>query len=143
MGLTRLLAVIAAAALTLSGGAAIGQSYQPASNYLQHCAGCHLSDGTGFPPEVPILRVDLGYLLDNPEGRDFMLRVPGVTGVPISAEEVVGLMNWLIETFYPGRSDFIPFTVDEVEAGRARPLYDPLGYRSMLFPQLYSGSSNE
>ncbi|MCB1670404.1 MAG: hypothetical protein R3F41_17865 [Gammaproteobacteria bacterium] len=121
----------------------MAQTYQPASNYAQHCAGCHLPDGSGFPPEVPNLRVDLGYLIDSAEGRDFMLRVPGVTGVPISAPEVVDLMNWIIATFYPERTDFVPFTTEEVESGRSRPLWDPLGYRSQMFPDLYPELSLE
>ena len=124
---------------TVSLGATLvsAQTDPAAFRYLQHCAGCHLIDGSGVPPEVPNLRSDLGYLLNSPEGRDYMLRVPGVIGVPIPGEEVVDLMNWIITSFYPDLTDFEPFTIEEIEAGRTRPLFDPLGYRSELFPELY------
>ncbi len=129
-----ILAVAATAALSLGATAAKAQA-SPLFNYLQNCAACHQVDGTGLPPEVPNLRSDLGYLLESPEGRDFILRVPGVTGVPITANEVADLLNWIIATFYPDRADFEPFTDEEVSAGRANPLYDPIGYRSKLFPE--------
>jgi len=128
--------LVATAAITLPAATATAQTSLPLSNYLQHCAGCHRVDGSGLPPEVPNLGSDLGYLLESPEGRDFMLRVPGVTGVPITAEEVTDLLNWIIARFYPERTEFEPFTVDEIVAGRTRPLYDPLKYRNELFPEL-------
>jgi len=65
-----------------------------------------------------------------------MLRVPGVTGVPISAEEVTDLLNWMIVKFYPDRSDFEPFNIEEILFGRTNPLYDPLKVRRELFPDL-------
>jgi hypothetical protein len=71
------------------------------------------------------------------EGRDFILRVPGVVGVPITAQEVADLLNWMIGSYYPGNSGFEPFTLDEIESGRERPLYDPLTYRKLMFPDLY------
>jgi hypothetical protein len=124
---------IALLALTSSAAA---QSSSPQSNYLQHCAGCHLVDGSGLPPEVPSLRNDIGYLIDSDEGRGFMVRVPGVTMVPISAEAVVDLLNWIVVTFDSDGGEFEPFTLDEVIAGRADPLHDPLKARRELFPDL-------
>jgi len=129
-------AVTVIAGALISTGSVTAQGYEPVSNYLQHCAGCHRMDGSGLPPEVPNLRKDLGYLIDSPEGRDFMVRVPGVVGVPISVEEVTELINWIVESFNPERSDFVRFTVEEVAAGRADPLYDPLRVRKELFPEL-------
>ena len=140
---TRLLKIAAFAAVSLGATTLSAQTDPAAFRYLQHCAGCHLVDGSGVPPEVPNLRSDLGYLLNSPEGRDYMLRVPGVIGVPIPAEEVVDLMNWIITAFYPERTNFEPFTLEEIEAARTRPLFDPLGYRSEMFPDLYPDLSHE
>jgi cytochrome c peroxidase len=131
------LAIFVATVFSLLAAAVSAQTTSaPQANYLQHCAGCHHFDGSGLPPEVPNLSTDLGYLLDSAKGRDFMLRVPGVTGVPISAEEVTDLLNWMIVKFYPDRSDFVPFNIEEILVGRASPLYDPLKVRKELFPDL-------
>jgi cytochrome c553 len=49
----------------------------PRSDYLMHCAGCHLADGSGLPPEVPSLAGPLGRIVSSPAGRDYVARVPG------------------------------------------------------------------
>jgi len=112
----------------------------PAFSYLLHCSGCHLEDGSGDPPIVPDLRHDLGLLLDSREGRSYMIRVPGVTDTPISAQQMANLMNWLIATLYPQRADFQPFTHEDIEIARSNRLSDPLKYRSELFSKLPGGS---
>jgi len=108
----------------------------PAFAYLLHCSGCHLEDGSSAPPLVPDLRSDLGLLIASPEGRSYILGVPGVTDTPIPASEMAGLMNWLIGTLYPGRTDFEPFTIEEVNNGRLNRLDDPLKARGELFLKL-------
>lgn len=123
--------------VVLSPNSATAQSGSERFHFLQYCAGCHRVDGSGVPPDVPNLRRDLAQLIKSPEGRDFVLRVPGVTGVPISTMDVAALLNWMVRTYYPDYSDFSGFTAEEVALGRARPLYDPLTYRQALFPELY------
>ncbi|MFT4888466.1 MAG: hypothetical protein ACJA2D_000509 [Pseudohongiellaceae bacterium] len=108
----------------------------PAFAYLLHCSGCHLEDGSSAPPMVPDLRSNLGPLLASPEGRRYLLGVPGVTDTPIPASEMAGLMNWLIGTLYPDRTDFEPFTVEEINNGRLNRLDDPLKVRGELFLKL-------
>jgi cytochrome c peroxidase len=108
----------------------------PAFAYLLHCSGCHLEDGSSAPPIVPDLRYGLGPLLTIPEGRSYLLGVPGVTDTPIPASEMAGLMNWLIGTLYPDRTDFEPFTVEEINDGRLNRLDDPLKARGELFLKL-------
>ena len=100
--------------------------------FLQFCVGCHQYDGSGLPPEVPSLRDDLSYLIGSPEGRDFMLRVPGVIGAPGSAEEVAELLNWIVEAFYQGDAEHEPFTAADVLSGRERPMKDPIKERLEL-----------
>jgi cytochrome c553 len=136
MSVLQKLAFFVFATFSLFATSAVAQKHSPESNYLQHCAGCHHVDGSGLPPEVPNLGSGIGYLLETPAGRDFMLRVPGVTSTPISAEEMTELLNWMITKFYPDRSDFKPISIEETLAGRAKPLYDPLKLRAELFPDL-------
>ncbi len=124
-------AVVVSAALSLLAPAVVGQS-SPKFFFLQFCVGCHQYDGTGLPPDVPSLRDDLSYLIGSPEGRDFMLRVPGVIGAPGSAEQVAELLNWIVESFYQGDADFTPFTAAEVLSGRERPMRDPIKERLEL-----------
>ena len=125
------------AGLTLSAGAAMAQSGEEQFRYLQYCSSCHLVDGSGVPPEVPNLRRDLGNLLDTPGGREYIVRVQGVTEVPLPAEVTANVLNWIMRNFYPDREQFVPFTKEEVEAGRADPLYDPITFREENFPELY------
>ena len=111
--------------------AAIAQT-SPKFFFLQFCVGCHQYDGSGLPPEVPSLRDDLSYLIGSPEGRDFMLRVPGVIGAPGTAEEVAELLNWIVEAFYQGDAEHEPFTAADVLSGRERPMKDPIKERLEL-----------
>ena len=112
------------------------QADPPAFAYLLHCSGCHLEDGSGDPPIIPDLRYDLGKLLDSSEGRSYTIRVPGVTDAPIPAEEMAALMNWLVGYLYPERTDFEPFTAEEIVEGRENPLYDPLKFRIELMAEI-------
>ena len=107
----------------------------PAFAYLLPCSGCHIEDGSGDPPEVPDLREDLDILLQTAQGRAYLLQVPGITDSPINAEEMAGLMNWMITKFYPGLDNFQSFTAEEVLAGRRNRLDNPLAYRTRLIDE--------
>jgi hypothetical protein len=119
-------------ALLLSAGATAQQENPPAFSYLLHCSGCHIEDGSGDPPEVPDLRQDLDVLLGSTEGRSYMLRVPGITDTPITPQEMADLMNWLIAKLYPDLKGFEKFSAEEVSAGRATRLANPLEARSKI-----------
>lgn len=118
--------------LWMTAGASAQQANPPAFAYLLHCSGCHIEDGRGDPPEVPDLREDLDTLLQTAEGRAYLLQVPGITDSPITAEEMAGLMNWMVTKFYPDLEGFKPFTADEILAGRSNRLANPLQYRRRL-----------
>ena len=100
-------------------------------DYLLHCGGCHLEDGSGDPPEVPNLRVDIDWLAATPDGRSYLTRVPGASQTPLSDARLAGVLNWILETYYPGQ-DFAAFTAAEVASTRRIPLYDPLRAREDL-----------
>ncbi len=101
------------------------------SDYLLHCGGCHLENGSGNPPEVPDLRKDIDWLASSEAGRSYLTRVPGASQVPISHERLAAIFNWMLETYYPG-SSVEPFAADEIAATRSLPLYDPLKTRREL-----------
>ena len=113
------------------------QKNPPAFSYLLHCSGCHIEDGSGDPPEVPDLRQNLDKLLTSAEGRGYMLRVPGVTDSPITAQEMAKLMNWVISEFYPELGSFEPYSAAEVQVGRESRLADPAKFRRKYFPRLF------
>ena len=131
------LAMAGCVTLFMAADAAIAQTGEEQFRYLQYCSSCHLVDGSGVPPEVPNLRRDLGNLLDTPGGREYIVRVQGVTEVPLPADVTANVLNWIMRNFYPDREQFVPFTKEEVEAGRADPLYDPISFREENFPELY------
>ncbi len=96
-------------------------------NYMTHCQGCHLPEGVGYPGKVPRMKDFVGYFLHSQEGREFIIRVPGVSTSALRNDQVTELMNWLLLT-YSARQlprNFVPFTVDEIAALRPNPEPDP------------------
>ena len=105
-------------------------------NYLLHCGGCHLTDGSGMDPEVPTLRNKLGPLTLSPEGRGYLVRVPGASQVPLSDEELRDVVNWVLTEYNENTlpESFRPITIEEVQTHRKNPLSDPLEYRKRFWP---------
>ncbi|MEM1230638.1 MAG: hypothetical protein AAGI15_08885 [Pseudomonadota bacterium] len=101
------------------------------SDYLLYCGGCHLEDGSGSPPEVPDLRVNVDRLATTQEGRAYLVQVPGSFQAPISHARLGEVLNWIIDSYHqvPG---YQPFTGDEVARLRETLLMDPLKLRREL-----------
>ena len=108
----------------------------PRADYLLHCAGCHLPNGSGVPPAVPSLRNEIGRLVATPAGRDYIARVPGASQVPISDAKLTAVLNSVLTSFNSDSlpPDFVPLTVDEVGRSRRNVLADPEKYRQQLWP---------
>lgn len=100
-------------------------------NYMIHCQGCHLPDAEGYLDKVPRMNNFIGYFLYSPEGRDFIIRVPGVSTSQLPDDEIAELMNWLINTYSAEQlpDEFIPYTEMEIRALRKSPEADPLTTR--------------
>jgi len=86
--------------------------------------GCHGRDGAGQPGRVPSLRrtlVPLSYL---PQGREFLIRVPGVAQAPLSDQDIAALLNWMARHVSDVRISpgFKNYSADEIHRQRARPL---------------------
>jgi hypothetical protein len=87
----------------------------PKVDYLLHCSGCHMPDGTGLPSVVPTLHGVIGRMVAEPAGRDYIVRVPGFSSETLP-------------------KNFKPLTVREVKRARGQLLADPLKRRAELFP---------
>ena len=96
-------------------------------NYQVHCQGCHLPDASGFPGKVPRMNNFVGYFLHSKEGREFLVRVPGVATSRMSDADVTEVLNWLLRTYSAGQlpDSFEPFTASEVELLRRNQELDP------------------
>jgi hypothetical protein len=96
-------------------------------NYTLHCQGCHLPEAVGFAAEVPRMNNFVGYFLHSDEGREFVIRVPGVATASLPDDQLTELMNWLLLTYSSEQlpEPFQPFSVAEVSALRNRLEEDP------------------
>jgi hypothetical protein len=60
-----------------------------------------------------------------PEGRDYVLRVPGAANSALPDARLAAVLNWLAASYgTPGAPQASPFTVDEVTGVRRTPLAD-------------------
>lgn len=107
-------------------------------NYMLHCQGCHLPDGTATPGIIPPL-VGVGRFLAAEGGREYLVRVPGVSLSTIPDEELAALVNWMLQEFSPEEipEDFEPYTAEEVADYRQRPLVEVDGARKEIIGEAY------
>jgi len=91
-----------------------------AVRYQLHCSGCHKSDGSGQPGFVPALRGRMGAYLGTPDGRAFLVRVPGVSQSLLSDRDLADVLNFIVDAFDRdgAPAPFQPFEASEV--GRLR-----------------------
>lgn len=107
-------------------------------NYMIHCQGCHLPDAIGFPGRVPRMKDFAGYFLHSREGREFLIRVPGVSTSSLADDEIAELINWLLVTYSTPQlpANFEPYTEPEVARLRADPEGDPEATRRTILKQI-------
>jgi len=108
----------------------------PKVDYLLHCSGCHMPDGSGLASVVPTLHEVIGRMVAEPAGRAYIVRVPGVSQAPIDDQKLAEVINWMLLEFSSETlpNNFKPFTVREVARARSQQLADPLKLRAELFP---------
>lgn len=104
----------------------------PRSDYMLHCQGCHRPDGSGLPGGAPAFRGAIGRLARIPDGRSYLIRVPGVAQSELSDARTASLLNWLIGEFDAPAAVPRPFTAAEVNAVRRVPLVEIGTLRSTL-----------
>jgi hypothetical protein len=111
-------------ALTFGGTVNAARAYEPRINFQLQCMGCHRADGSGEEGRVPSMRRTLVKFSMMSEGREYILRVPGVAQSPLSDLETAALLNWMARNLSDVALpvDFIDFTADEVGRLRHQPL---------------------
>lgn len=122
-----------------------GTEQTPRVNYMIHCMGCHLADGSGNPPDVPDARGEMGRMLAVDGGRAYLVQVPGAAQAPISDAELAGVINYMLETFN-ARSlpdDYVPLTPDEVAEWREHWMRDVAKTRQELLNRLLETAQTE
>jgi len=131
----RLLALIGACA---TWQAALADEERAEVNYMLHCQGCHLPEAAGFAGRVPPMRDFAGFFLHSDEGREYLVRVPGVAGSALPDAEIAELLNWLLERYSNEQlpAEFQPFTAAEVAALRTNPVHDPARAREAILADL-------
>lgn len=105
------------------------------ADYMLHCGGCHLLDGSGMPPVVPSLRDDLGRIITVAQGRGYLVRVPGVSQAMLDDAGLAAVINWVLTEFNSATlpDDFEALTAREVKEARRNVLMDPLKLRAELW----------
>ena len=113
--------------------------HTPRMNYLHYCAGCHLEDGSGKPSHgVPNMRGVLGQFLRVEGGREFIIKVPGVSHTPLADSDVAALMNWLLDGIAQPSTPPVtpPYTAAEVTRLRGQRMVDVPGTRKQIVERL-------
>jgi mono/diheme cytochrome c family protein len=91
---------------------------------MLYCMGCHGADARGVPGNVPPLAGSLALFMRTPEGRNYVLRVPGAANSALSDEQLSAVLNWIAERYGAPDAGTSPaaFTVAEVAGIRHVPL---------------------
>lgn len=120
-------------------------NYQRAHfNYQMFCQGCHTPDGSGAM-SVPQMKGHVGYFLEIPRGREYLVRVPGSATSALDDEQLAEVLNWIILEF-AGESiakDYRRYTPAEVGQLRQAPLNEVAQYREQLLVEIASAKSGD
>jgi hypothetical protein len=113
-------------------------SASPQIDYMLECQGCHLRDGSGSPGVVPRLTGSVARFLTLPEGRAYLVRVPGVAQAPLGDAALAAVLNWLVAEFGPAdlARAAAPYTEAEVAQLRGEPLLEVKNVREALILRL-------
>ncbi|MES1928923.1 hypothetical protein SADO_06702 [Salinisphaera dokdonensis CL-ES53] len=114
--------------------------YRPQVNYQLECSGCHRVDGQGSRAnDVPRMKDFVGHFLEVEGGREFLVRVPGVSQSSFTDAQLASLMNWMLTSHIAGDSTpdhFVPYTAEEVADLRATPLDEIDTTRDVLLQRM-------
>jgi hypothetical protein len=113
---------------------------KPQSDYQLGCGGCHGENGTSNSKLVPELRGQVGFFLNTPEGREYLVRLPNVAFSTMSDQELADVLNFMV--FRIGGASVpahaAPYTIAEVARLRKQPLNEVslVDYRKRLVEML-------
>lgn len=113
-------------------------------NYQLFCQGCHTPDGTGAMA-VPRMKDQVGYFLTIPEGREYLVRVPGSATSALGDDELAEVLNWIVREFAgasaPAKAE--PYSAEEVGRLRQHPLNEVEQYRVQLLADIAGAITGE
>jgi mono/diheme cytochrome c family protein len=113
------------AAAAAAGAALAAAATEPAIDYTLYCQGCHGAQAQGVPGKVPPLAGTLALFMRTPEGRSYLLHVPGAANSALTDQQLAAVLNWLAERYPPtGAAAATPITAAEVASARRTPLAD-------------------
>jgi mono/diheme cytochrome c family protein len=114
----------------------------PAQDYVLYCMGCHGAQAQGVPGKIPPLAGSLGLFMRIPEGRNYVLRVPGAANSALSDAQLTAVLNWLQHEYPPpGEVPVAAFTQAEVSAVRHIPLANVQATRRDVVRALAAGGT--
>jgi mono/diheme cytochrome c family protein len=118
-------------------GAVVRHLSKPATTYAANCAGCHGPSGRSVE-EMPTLVGRVGYFTRIPEGRAYLVQVPGVAMSAVRDEDLAEMLNWLLHTYSSAQlsADFKPYTAAEVGELRKVTVVNPEVRRKELIQAL-------
>jgi len=108
-------------------------------NYMLNCQGCHGPEGTGtHDGAVPTMNSFVGRFLEVPDGREFLVRVPGSANAALDNTALAEVLNWILANMSAAQipPGFVPYTADEVEQLRSQPLRDVASQRAILLQRM-------
>ena len=113
----------------------------PRIDYVLHCQGCHLADGSGTAGKVPALKHQVGRFVQVPGGREYLIRVPGSSQAALTDAQVAAVLNWILENFSAAElpAGFTPYSTEEVSRLRRPPLADVSEVRARLLAEISAG----
>jgi mono/diheme cytochrome c family protein len=109
-----------------------------AQDFARQCQGCHGADGMGARGAIPRLRDFVGNFTHLPDGRDYLMRLPGVVFAPLDDRRLAAVLNWTLKTFSRDQiaPSFAPFTAEEVAHSRRHPIENVRATRARLLAEL-------
>jgi uncharacterized protein YbaR (Trm112 family) len=113
-----------------------GKPSLPLETGSLYCAACAVE----YPVEkgIPRFTDQVGHFLRLPEGRAFVMQVPGLLGVRLPDERAAAVTNWMIREF-AGPSlpaDFVPYSAAEARRHRESRPADIIGRRDEIYRTL-------
>lgn len=110
----------------------------PRIDYILHCQGCHLADGSGTPEKVPALKHQVGRFMHVPGGREYLIRVPGSSQAALTDAQVAAVLNWILENFSAAElpAGFTSYSTEEVSRLRRPPLANVSEVRAGLMAEI-------
>jgi len=111
--------------------------YSTPVNYQLQCAGCHLDHGQGSAAnDTPRMQGFVGNFLKVEGGREFLVRVPGISQSALNDGQIADQLNWLLaRDGMAGASSpeqWPPYSAAEVHQVRARSMLNLPNVRAGL-----------